>query len=142
MARIHLSKLAHSYSAAPRSDADYALKQLDLVWDDGSAYALLGPSGCGKSTLLRLIAGLEDITAGDLVLLIVHDVPPIGKERVLSLIQALRRQKETLDRIKVIGKWPDDCELTGYHADDVASELLNWTNEAEADVAKILGVGE
>jgi glycerol transport system ATP-binding protein len=58
MARIHLANLAHSYSPAPKSEADYALKRLDLVWDDGSAYALLGPSGCGKTTLLNIISGL------------------------------------------------------------------------------------
>ena len=37
---------------------DYALKQIDAEWSDGSAYALLGPSGCGKTTLLNIISGL------------------------------------------------------------------------------------
>ena len=58
MARITLDDLAHSYLAAPKEDADYALKPLDLEWTDGEAYALLGPSGCGKSTLLNIISGL------------------------------------------------------------------------------------
>ena len=58
MARITLSHLAHSYKAAPAGPADYALRQMDHVWDDGGAYALLGPSGCGKTTLLNLISGL------------------------------------------------------------------------------------
>jgi glycerol transport system ATP-binding protein len=58
MARITLGNLRHSYSATPRSDADWALKQLDLEWEDGGAYALLGPSGCGKTTLLNIISGL------------------------------------------------------------------------------------
>jgi glycerol transport system ATP-binding protein len=58
MARIVLDRIAHSYSAAPRGPQDYALKQLDHVWDDGGAYALLGPSGCGKTTLLNIISGL------------------------------------------------------------------------------------
>ena len=38
--------------------ADYALREVDLTWDDGGAYALLGPSGCGKTTLLNIISGL------------------------------------------------------------------------------------
>ena len=42
----------------PSSDEDYALKQLDVEWSDGGAYALLGPSGCGKTTLLNVISGL------------------------------------------------------------------------------------
>lgn len=58
MARITLKNLAHSYFANPKSDDDYALKEMDHVWDDGGAYALLGSSGCGKSTLLNIISGL------------------------------------------------------------------------------------
>jgi len=58
MAQIKLSNLRHSYRPDPTSDADYALKKIDLTWDDGGAYALLGPSGCGKSTLLNIISGL------------------------------------------------------------------------------------
>ena len=38
--------------------ADFALKPMDHVWEDGGAYALLGPSGCGKTTLLNIISGL------------------------------------------------------------------------------------
>ncbi|MGC9420644.1 MAG: ABC transporter ATP-binding protein, partial [Rhodovulum sp.] len=43
---------------APKSDDDWALKEMNHVWEDGAAYALLGPSGCGKSTLLNIISGL------------------------------------------------------------------------------------
>ena len=58
MAQITLSELRHSYSPAPQTPADYALKEINLDWQDGGAYALLGPSGCGKSTLLNIISGL------------------------------------------------------------------------------------
>jgi len=58
MAKITLDKLRHSYSANPVGPDDYALKEIDLDWNDGGAYALLGPSGCGKSTLLNIISGL------------------------------------------------------------------------------------
>ncbi len=58
MARIALENVAHSYQPAPQGPADFAVKELDHVWEDGSAYALLGPSGCGKTTLLNIISGL------------------------------------------------------------------------------------
>ncbi|MEL7081748.1 MAG: ABC transporter ATP-binding protein [Pseudomonadota bacterium] len=58
MARITLENLRHSYLPDPQGAGDYALKEIDLEWNDGGAYALLGPSGCGKSTLLNIISGL------------------------------------------------------------------------------------
>lgn len=58
MAQITLDNLAHSYLPNPKGEDDFALKQLDHVWNDGEAYALLGASGCGKSTLLNIISGL------------------------------------------------------------------------------------
>jgi glycerol transport system ATP-binding protein len=58
MAKISLEQLRHSYLPDPRGPADYALKEIDLDWQDGGAYALLGPSGCGKTTLLNIISGL------------------------------------------------------------------------------------
>ncbi|WP_209425652.1 ABC transporter ATP-binding protein [Pararhodobacter sp. SW119] len=79
MARITLENLAHSYLPRPQGEEDYALKQLDHVWNDGEAYALLGASGCGKTTLLNIISGLlkpsrgrilfgdEDVTQKDTV---------------------------------------------------------------------------
>lgn len=64
MAKITLEKLRHSYLPDPVSPDDWALKQLDLEWEDGGAYALLGPSGCGKTTLLNTISGLLEPTEG------------------------------------------------------------------------------
>ncbi|CUH38937.1 Trehalose import ATP-binding protein SugC [Jannaschia seosinensis] len=58
MAQITLDDLAHSYHPNPSGPDDFALKQLDMTWRDGEAYALLGASGCGKSTLLNIISGL------------------------------------------------------------------------------------
>ncbi|WP_138465991.1 ABC transporter ATP-binding protein [Poseidonocella sp. HB161398] len=64
MARITLDNLAHSYKPDPASEEDYALKELNHVWEDGAAYALLGSSGCGKSTLLNIISGLLQPSQG------------------------------------------------------------------------------
>ncbi len=67
MAKITLSKLRHSYYPNPKASEDYALKEIDLDWEDGGAYALLGPSGCGKSTLLNIISGLLDPSEGQIL---------------------------------------------------------------------------
>ncbi|MDF0733594.1 ABC transporter ATP-binding protein [Pseudomonas entomophila] len=67
MAEIRLHQLAHSYSRQPASEADYALHQLEHVWEQGGAYALLGPSGCGKSTLLNIISGLLSPSHGQVL---------------------------------------------------------------------------
>ncbi len=64
MAQIKLDELAHAYYPNPTTPADYALKPMDYLWDDGGAYALLGPSGCGKTTLLNIISGLLKPSAG------------------------------------------------------------------------------
>jgi len=65
MAEIHLNDLAHSYQVAPSGDADYAIRRMNHVWQQGGAYALLGPSGCGKSTLLNIISGLLAPSEGE-----------------------------------------------------------------------------
>ena len=64
MARITLDHLAHSYRLNPHGAQDYALKEINHVWSQGGAYALLGPSGCGKTTLLNIISGLVRPTRG------------------------------------------------------------------------------
>ena len=64
MARIELRDLRHSYIKNPKSAIDWALKDINLEWSDGGAYALLGPSGCGKTTLLNIISGLLTPTEG------------------------------------------------------------------------------
>lgn len=78
MAKITLSNLRHSYLPNPKSAEDFALKEIDLDWEDGGAYALLGPSGCGKSTLLNIISGLLTPSEGRILFddRDVTDLPP------------------------------------------------------------------
>src|SRR3954454_21357210 len=61
MADIVLDRVTKQYS-----DGYTAVKELNLEIRDGEFMILVGPSGCGKSTALNMIAGLEDITAGEL----------------------------------------------------------------------------
>ena len=60
MAQVSLRKVVKAYD-----DDVQAVKGIDLEINDHEFVVLVGPSGCGKSTTLRMVAGLEDITAGD-----------------------------------------------------------------------------
>jgi multiple sugar transport system ATP-binding protein len=64
----------------------HALKGVSVDIEDGEFVILVGPSGCGKSTLLRMIAGLEDISEGQISIgeRVVNDLPP--KERDIAMV--------------------------------------------------------
>jgi len=70
MAKVTISDLYKSYGSVE------VLKGINLHIEDGGFLVLVGPSGCGKSTLLNTIAGLEEITSGDI---------EIGKNSVAGL---------------------------------------------------------
>src|SRR6202045_1212725 len=74
MAEVMLRKVVKRY------DEVEAVRGIDLDIADHEFVVLVGPSGCGKSTTLRMIAGLEDITDGDIMIGgdVVNDVPPKG----------------------------------------------------------------
>lgn len=78
MAEITLKSLAHTYLPNPATPEDYAIREMNHVWHQGGAYALLGPSGCGKSTLLNIISGLLEPSSGEVLFdgEVVNDRPP------------------------------------------------------------------
>jgi len=81
MAAISLRGIRKTYGDGPE-----IVKGLDLDIHDGEFMVFVGPSGCGKSTLLRMIAGLEDISAGQLRIgdMLANDVPPA--ERGIAMV--------------------------------------------------------
>jgi multiple sugar transport system ATP-binding protein len=80
MANVTLRDVRKSFGAVE------IIHGVDLDIDDNELTVFVGPSGCGKSTLLRLIAGLEDITSGEMMIdgVRVNDLPP--KERGISMV--------------------------------------------------------
>jgi multiple sugar transport system ATP-binding protein len=86
MAEIELRKLGKTYG---RKTSTTVLSDVDLTIGDGEFIVFLGPSGCGKTTLLRMIAGLEEITAGDLLIdgERANELPPV-KRRVALVFQS------------------------------------------------------
>ena len=80
MASLNIRNLSKRFGAVE------VLKGIDLEAETGEFIVLVGPSGCGKSTLLAMIAGLETITSGDIVIggRIVNQVPP--KDRDIAMV--------------------------------------------------------
>src|SRR3954469_6821635 len=81
MAAISLSRVNKHYGSL-----HHAVKDVDLAIADEEFVALVGPSGCGKSTTLRMIAGLEDITTGEIRIgdRVVNALPP--KDRDVAMV--------------------------------------------------------
>jgi multiple sugar transport system ATP-binding protein len=74
MARVQLKTIAKSWTASGKTSV--GVKEMSLDIADGEFLVLLGPSGCGKTTTMRMVAGLEDPSAGDIY---------IGERRVNDL---------------------------------------------------------
>ncbi len=81
MAEIVMDNITKRYP-----DGFEAVKHMDLEIEDGEFMILVGPSGCGKSTALRMIAGLEDITDGEMRIgdQVVNDKAP--KDRDIAMV--------------------------------------------------------
>jgi len=80
MAQVELKNVNKSFGPV------HVIKDVDLEINKGEFVVFVGPSGCGKSTLLRLIAGLETLTSGDIVIADrpVMDLPP--SERGIAMV--------------------------------------------------------
>src|SRR4051794_16852695 len=81
MAEVSCRKVVKEYDGGVQ-----AVKGIDLEISDHEFVVLVGPSGCGKSTTLRMIAGLEEITEGEILIGgdIVNDVPP--RDRDIAMV--------------------------------------------------------
>jgi multiple sugar transport system ATP-binding protein len=80
MAAVHIRNVQKYFGAA------HIIKGVDIEIADGEFTVLVGPSGCGKSTLLRMIAGLEEISGGEIAIggKVVNTMPP--KERDIAMV--------------------------------------------------------
>ena len=80
MGRINLKKLEKSYGKTK------VIHDLSIDINEGELIVIVGPSGCGKSTLLRMVAGLEDINSGNILIdnKIVNDLEPM--ERNIAMV--------------------------------------------------------
>ncbi len=81
MLKVQLKNISKSYE-----NGNFAVKNISFNVDDKEFVVLVGPSGCGKSTILRMIAGLEEITEGELFIedKKVNDISP--KDRNIAMV--------------------------------------------------------
>ena len=80
MAEVHIQSLNKKF------DEVHAVKDVNLEIRDKEFIVLVGPSGCGKTTTLRMVAGLEEITSGEISIgdKVVNDLPP--KDRDIAMV--------------------------------------------------------
>jgi len=117
MAAVTIRNLAKRY------DDNEVMRDINLDIDDGEFVVFVGPSGCGKSTLLRMIAGLEDISAGDLNIgeRRMNDVPA-AKRGIAMVFQsyALYPHMTLYDNmafgLKIAGKSRSEIDAAVQHA--------------------------
>ena len=81
MGEIKINNIGKIYPNGTR-----ALEDVNIEINDGEFVVLVGPSGCGKTTLLRMVAGLEDITEGEISIgdKVVNEVAP--KDRDIAMV--------------------------------------------------------
>ncbi|WP_374366304.1 sn-glycerol-3-phosphate import ATP-binding protein UgpC [Piscinibacter sp.] len=84
MGAISIRKVVKRYGAGPKANA--VIHGVDAEIADGEFIVIVGPSGCGKSTLLRMVAGLEEISEGEIAIAgrVVNDVEP--SERDIAMV--------------------------------------------------------
>ncbi|MGI8939346.1 MAG: ABC transporter ATP-binding protein [Iamia sp.] len=123
-----------------------AVEDLDLSVQDGEFIVLLGPSGCGKSTALRMIAGLEDISAGELSIgdRVVNQVVP-AKRDVAMVFQsyALYPHMTVAKNIEspLVSK-PSRVDSDGNGPGEVRKLTTAERRERVDEAARMLGLGD
>ncbi|MGX9416350.1 ABC transporter ATP-binding protein [Vibrio sp. RC27] len=103
-----------------RFDSVQTIHGIDLQIDDGEFVVFVGPSGCGKSTLLRLIAGLEEITEGEINIdnTLVNDVDPAERGVAMVFQSYALYPHMTVEENMGFG-----LKMNGVPADEIAAKV-------------------
>ncbi|EHI70904.1 ABC transporter ATP-binding protein [Streptococcus ictaluri] len=133
--------LDHIYKKYPNT-THYAVEDFDLDIKDKEFIVFVGPSGCGKSTTLRMIAGLEDITEGELKIdgEVVNDKSP--KDRDIAMVF---QNYALYPHMTVYDNMAFGLKLRKYKKDDIdkrvkeAAEILGLTEFLERKPADLSG---
>jgi multiple sugar transport system ATP-binding protein len=123
MASVELKQVRKSFGSTQ------VVHGVDVSISDGEFVVLVGPSGCGKSTLLRMIAGLEEISSGEIRIgdRVVNNLPP--KQRDIAMVF---QNYALYPHMKVIDNMAFSMKLAGRGQDEI--------RERVDKAAKILGL--
>lgn len=137
MSTVTLDKLTKVYP-----NGFQAITDLSLTLSDGEFLVLVGPSGCGKSTALRMIAGLEDISSGDLFVgdRRLNDVPP--KDRDIAMVfqsYALYPQMTVAENIGFPLKLRKVAKKERMQQVEQAAKVLELTEQLESKPSMLSG---
>ena len=126
MARVDIDKVTKIYPGGVTAVDEVSLEILDK-----ELLVLVGPSGCGKSTTLRMVAGLEEITDGTIIIedRVVNDVPP--KDRDIAMVF---QNYALYPHMTVYKNMAFGLKLRGYPKAEI--------EERVQDAARILGIEE
>jgi multiple sugar transport system ATP-binding protein len=91
------------------------LHGVDITIPEGSFTVLVGPSGCGKSTLLRMLAGLEEVTGGEIF---------IGEKCVNKMQPKERDIAMVFQNYALYPHWPKPTKLIARHVS--SAQLTSW----------------
>ncbi|GAB3554637.1 ABC transporter ATP-binding protein [Spirosoma fluminis] len=125
MAEVKLEHIAKAYDTGPR-----VIRDVNITVRDQEFLVLVGPSGCGKSTLLRMIAGLENITDGDLLIdgQRMNDVPP--KDRNIAMVF---QNYALYPHMTVFDNMAFGLKLAGLPKDDIRERVNRAAKMLEID---------
>jgi len=126
MAQVTLQKVSKSYDQHVQ-----AVKGIDLEIADEEFVVLVGPSGCGKTTTLRMIAGLEEITSGEISIAgeVVNDIPP--RDRDIAMVF---QNYALYPHMTVFDNMAFGLKLRKYARDEIRRRV--------DEAARILDIGE
>ena len=120
------------------------LRRISLTVQDGEFMVLVGPSGCGKSTLLRVIAGLEEVTGGNIWVgnTLVNDLPP--KERDIAMVfqnYALYPHMTVYDNIAFGLRRTNLRHEKNHHPVNSQSSIPSWGKNLLVAMTRSLPIG-
>ena len=124
MARVSIRQLNKKYD-----NGFHAVKDVNLEIEDKEFLVLVGPSGCGKTTTLRMVAGLEEITSGEIRIgeRVINDLPPMDRDIAMVFQNyALYPHKTVFDNMAF------GLQMRGYPKEEVKKRVQ--------EAAEILGI--